>query len=149
MALKARITDDMKAAMKARESARLAAIRLLLAAVKQKEIDDRGELDDAGVVSVLDRLIKQRKDSIAQFEQAGRTDLAAQERAELAVLSAYLPQRLDADAIGREIQAIVAELGAKGPGDMGRVMAVAKTRLGSQAEMSAVSAAVKQALAAG
>lgn len=147
MSLKDRIGEDMKAALRARQADRLSPIRLLLAAVKQREIDERIVLDDAQVVGVVDKLIKQRKDSIAAFTQAGRTDLADRESAEVAVLQAYLPQRLSGDEIEREVAAIVAELGAAGPGDMGKVMGVAKARLAGKADMSAVSTAVKQALA--
>jgi uncharacterized protein YqeY len=145
--LKERITEDMKAAMRAKESERLLAIRNLQAAIKQKEVDERVVLDDAAVVAVVDKLVKQRKDSIDAFAKAGRTDLVDKESAELAVLSAYLPQRLDAGAIAAEVAAIVAELGAAGPGDMGKVMAAAKARLAGKAEMGQVSAAVKAALA--
>ncbi len=146
MSLKQQISDDMKAAMRAKEAERLATIRLLLAAVKQKEVDERIELDDAAVVAVLDKMIKQRKDSIAAFNQAGRTELADKEAAEITVLNAYLPQRLSADEVLAEVKAIVAELGASGPGDMGKVMGVVKTRLAGKAEMGQVSAAVKAAL---
>ena len=146
MSLKDRITEDMKAAMRAKEADRLSTIRMLLAACKQREVDERIVLDDAAVVGIVDKLIKQRKDSIAAFEQAGRADLVAKESAEIQVLSAYLPQRLSTDEIAREVAAIVAELGATGPGDMGKVMAAAKSRLGGKAEMALVSAAVKQSL---
>ncbi|HEX7689092.1 MAG TPA: GatB/YqeY domain-containing protein [Burkholderiaceae bacterium] len=145
--LKERITEDMKAAMRAKESDRLLAIRNLQAAIKQKEVDERIVLDDAAVVAVVDKLVKQRKDSIDAFSKAGRTDLVDKESAELAVLSAYLPQRLDADAIAAEVAAVVAELGASGPGDMGKVMAAVKAKLAGKAEMGQVSAAVKAALA--
>jgi uncharacterized protein YqeY len=147
MTLKEQITEDMKAAMRARESDRLLAIRNLLAALKQREVDERIVLDDAAVIAVIDKLVKQRKDSIEAFTQAGRTDLVDKETAELAVLSAYLPQRLDADAIRAEVQAIVAELGATGPGDMGKVMGAVKAKLAGKADMGLVSAAVKAALA--
>ncbi|MCU0814556.1 MAG: GatB/YqeY domain-containing protein [Burkholderiaceae bacterium] len=147
MSLKDRIQDDMKAAMRARDADRLSTIRMLLAAMKQKEVDERVELDDAAIVGIVDRLLKQRRDSIAAFAQAGRDDLVAKESAEVTVLQAYLPQRLSADEVAREVAALVAELGAAGPGDMGRVMAAAKQRLAGQAEMAQVSAAVKQALA--
>jgi hypothetical protein len=147
MSLKTRIQDDMKAAMRAKESERLSTIRMLMAAMKQREIDERIELDDAAVVGIVDKLIKQRRDSIAAFQQAGRTDLVDKETAEIRVLEAYLPQRLDAEQLAAEIRAIVAELGASGPGDMGRVMQAAKARLAGQAEMGQVSTAVKQALA--
>ena len=147
MSLKDRITEDMKAAMRAKDAPRLLAIRNLLAACKQKEIDERVVLDDAAVVGIVDKLIKQRKDSIAQFAAAGRTDLVDKESAELAVLEAYLPPRLGAREIAERVQAIVAGLGATGPGDMGRVMAAAKAALGGSADMAQVSAAVRQALA--
>ncbi|MDE2454690.1 MAG: GatB/YqeY domain-containing protein [Burkholderiales bacterium] len=147
MSLKERITDDMKSAMKARETERLATIRMLLAAIKQREVDERVVLDDAALVAIVDKQIKQRKDSIAAFGRAGRVDLVDKETAELRVLETYLPQRLSADDIAAAVRAIVDELGAGGPGDMGRVMAAAKARLGGQAEMALVSAAVKQALA--
>ena len=146
MSLKDRITEDMKAAMRAKEADRLSTIRMLLAACKQREVDERIVLDDAAVVGLVDKLIKQRKDSITAFEQAGRADLVAKESAEIQVLSAYLPQRLSTDEIAREVAAIVAELGASGPGDMGKVMAAAKSRLGGKAEMALVSATVKQSL---
>ncbi len=147
MSLKQQISDDMKAAMRAKESERLATIRLLLAAMKQKEVDERVELDDAAIVGVIDKMIKQRKDSIAAFTQAGRTELADKEAAEIKVIEAYLPQRMSADEVATEVRAVVAELGAKGPGDMGKVMGVVKTRLAGKAEMGQVSAAVKAALA--
>lgn len=147
MSLKARITDDMKNAMRAKETERLATIRLLTAAIKQKEVDERIELDDAAVVGVIDKMVKQRKDSIAAFEQGARPDLAAKEAAEMAILQAYLPERLSAEAVAAEVKAIVAELGAKGPGDMGKVMGAVKTRLAGKADMGQVSAAVKAALA--
>lgn len=144
--LKDRITEDMKAAMRAKEADRLSTIRMLLAACKQKEVDERVVLDDAAVVSIVDKLIKQRKDSIAAFQQAGRTDLVDKESAEVAVLTAYLPQRLTPEEITAEIAALVAELGASGPGDMGKVMGAAKAKLAGKAEMGLVSAAIKQAL---
>lgn len=147
MSLKARITDDMKNAMRAKDTERLATIRLLTAAIKQKEVDERVELDDAAVVGVLDKMVKQRKDSIAAFEQGNRPDLAAKEAAEMTVLQAYLPERLSAEAVLAEVKAIVAELGAKGPGDMGKVMGAVKARLAGKADMGQVSAAVKAALA--
>jgi len=147
MTLKARITDDMKTAMRAKDSERLGTIRLLTAAIKQKEVDERIELDDAAVVAVIDKMVKQRKDSIAAFEQGGRADLAEKEAAEMAVLQAYLPQRLSADEVATEVRAIVAELGASGPGDMGKVMGAVKVRLAGKADMGQVSAAVKAALA--
>ncbi|MCK6433342.1 MAG: GatB/YqeY domain-containing protein [Burkholderiaceae bacterium] len=147
MSLKDQITEHMKDAMRARQADRLSTIRMLLAAIKQREVDERIVLDDAAVVGVVDKLVKQRKDSIAAFQAAGRTDLVDKESAELAVLQGYLPQRLSNDAIAEAIAAIVAELGASGPGDMGKVMGLAKTRLAGQADMAAVSAAVKAALA--
>jgi uncharacterized protein YqeY len=147
MSLKDQINDDMKAAMRAKDSERLGTIRLLLAALKQKEVDERITLDDVAVVAVVDKLIKQRKDSVAAFVQAARQDLADKESAEIKVLEAYLPQRLSAEEVAAEVKAIVAELGAKGPGDMGKVMGVVKTRLAGKAEMGQVSAAVKAALA--
>jgi len=144
--LKDRIQDDMKAAMRAKDADRLSTIRMLLAAMKQREVDERIVLDDAAVVGIVDKLIKQRRDSIAAFEQAARADLVAKEAAEVAVLQAYLPARLSADEVAAAVAALVAELGASGPGDMGRVMAAAKTRLAGNAEMAQVSAAVKAAL---
>jgi uncharacterized protein YqeY len=147
MSLKERITEDMKAAMRAKDTERLGTIRLLTAAMKQKEVDERIELDDAAVVGIVDKLIKQRKDSVEAFEKANRKDLADKEAAEITVLQAYLPARLSADEIAAEVKAIVAELGAKGPGDMGKVMGAVKARLAGKAEMGQVSAAVKAALA--
>jgi uncharacterized protein YqeY len=147
MSLKDRITEDMKAAMRAKEADRLLTIRGLLAAVKQKEVDERVVVDDTALVAIVDKLIKQRKDSISQFGAAGRDDLVAKETAELAVLQAYLPERLSAEAVAEKVAAIVTELGATGPSDMGKVMAAAKAALGNSAEMSTVSAAVKAALA--
>ena len=146
MSLKEQITEDMKAAMRAKDTDRLSTIRMLLAAMKQKEVDERITLDDTAIVGIVDKLIKQRKDSIAAFEQAGRTDLVDKETAEVKVLEAYLPQRLSADEIAAEVAKIVAELGASGPGDMGKVMGAVKTRLAGKAEMGQVSAAVKAAL---
>ena len=147
MSLKDQITNDMKAAMRAKEADKLTAIRMLLAACKQKEVDERIVLDDAAIVALVDKLIKQRKDSVAAYTQAGRDDLATKESAEITVLQAYLPARLSAEEILAEVRAIVAELGAAGPGDMGKVMGVAKTRLAGKAEMAQVSTAVKAALA--
>jgi hypothetical protein len=147
MSLKDRITDDMKTAMRAKDADRLLAIRGLLAAVKQREVDERIVLDDAAVIAVVDKLVKQRKDSISQFQAAGRDDLVAKETAELGVLQAYLPERLDEAAVAAEVAAIVAELGASGPSGMGKVMGAAKLRLGGRADMALVSAAVKKALA--
>lgn len=147
MSLKDQVTEDMKAAMRAKDSERLGTIRLLTAAMKQKEVDERIELDDAAVIAVIDKMVKQRKDSITAFEQGGRADLAAKEAAELAVLQAYLPARLSAEEVAAEVKAIVAELGAKGPGDMGKVMGAVKAKLAGKADMGQVSAAVKAALA--
>ena len=146
MSLKERITEDMKTAMRAKDSERLGTIRLLQSAMKQKEVDERIELDDAAIVAIVDKMIKQRKDSIAAFEQAARQDLVDKEKTELAVLSAYLPERLSAQELADAVQAIVTELGATGPGDMGKVMGAVKTRLAGSADMGAVSAAVKAAL---
>jgi hypothetical protein len=147
MALKDQINEDMKTAMRAKDAARLGTIRLLMAAIKQREVDERVVLDDAAIVGVVDKLIKQRKDSITAFQAAGRTDLVDQESAELAVLQAYLPARLSADEIAAAVAGIVAELGATGPGDMGKVMGAVKAQLAGKADMGAVSAAVKAALA--
>ncbi|MBV8619339.1 MAG: GatB/YqeY domain-containing protein [Curvibacter sp.] len=147
MTLKEQISEDMKAAMRAKDSERLGTIRLLQAAIKQKEVDERIVPDDVVIVAIVDKLIKQRKDSIAAFEQAGRQDLADKESAEMKVLQGYLPARLSADEVAAEVRAIVAELGASGPGDMGKVMAAVKTRLAGKADMGQVSAAVKAALA--
>jgi uncharacterized protein YqeY len=146
MSLKERINEDMKSAMRAKESERLATIRLLMAALKQKEVDERVELDDTMVVTVIDKMVKQRKDSVAAFTQGGRQDLADKEAAEIKVLEVYLPQRMGVEEIAAEVNAIVAELGATGPGDMGKVMGAAKSRLAGKADMGAVNAAVKAAL---
>jgi uncharacterized protein YqeY len=146
MTLKDRITEDMKSAMRAKEADRLSAIRMLLAACKQREVDERIVLDDAAVIGIVDKLIKQRKDSITAFTQAGRTDLVDKESAEVQVLEAYLPQRLSAQEIQDAVAALVVELSASGPGDMGKVMGAAKARLAGKADMGLVSAAVKQAL---
>lgn len=146
MTLKDRITEDMKAAMRARQTERLSTIRMLLAACKQREIDERIVLDDAAVIGIVDKLIKQRKDSVAAFAQAGRTDLVDKESAEIAVLQAYLPQRLGEREIAAEVARIVADTGATGPGDMSKVMATAKAQLAGKADMAQVSAAVKKAL---
>jgi len=146
MSLKDRINEDMKAAMRAKEADRLLTIRMLLAAIKQKEVDERITVEDADTIAIVDKLIKQRKDSLSQFQAAGRTDLADKEAAELLVLEAYLPQRLSADEIAAAVNAIVAELGAKGPSDMGKVMGAVKAQLAGKADMGLVSAAVKKAL---
>ena len=152
MSLKEQITEDMKTAMRAKDVERLGTIRLLLAAIKQKEVDERISLDDAGVVGVIDKLIKQRKDSVAAYEQAARQDLAEKEAAEIRVLQVYLPQRLSADEVAAAVKAIVAEVAAElgrqaAPGDMGKVMGAVKARLAGKADMGQVSAAVKAALA--
>ena len=152
MSLKERITEDMKAAMRAKDSERLGTIRLLTAAMKQREVDERIELDDAAVIAIVDKMLKQRKDSIDAFEKAGRQDLADKEIAEVKVLQVYLPARLSADEVAAEVKAIVAELGAElgrsaGPGDMGKVMGAVKAKLAGKADMGQVSAAVKAALA--
>jgi len=147
MSLKDRITEDMKSAMRAKDAPRLLTIRGLLAAMKQREVDERITLDDAAVVAIVDRLCKQRKDSIEQFATGGRQDLVDKERAELAVLESYLPARMSADEITAEVAAIVAETGAAGPGDMGKVMAAARPRFAGRADMGLVSATVKAALA--
>ena len=147
MSLKDRITEDMKSAMRAKDAPRLSAIRMLLAALKQKEIDERIVLDDSQVVAIVDKLIKQRKDSIAAFEQAQRQDLVDKESAELRVLEIYLPQRMSADEVGAAVARIVAAVGAAGPVDMGKVMGAAKAELAGKADMGMLSAAVKAALA--
>ena len=147
MSLKDQITEDMKTAMRAKDSERLGTIRLLQAAMKQKEVDERVTLDDVAIVAIVDKLIKQRKDSITAFEGAGRQDLADKEKAEMTVLQAYLPARMSEAEVTAAVQAIVAEVGAKGPGDMGKVMGVVKTRLAGKADMGQVSSAVKAALA--
>lgn len=146
MSLKAQITEDMKTAMRAKDSARLSTIRLLQAAMKQKEVDERIELDDAAIIAIVDKLIKQRKDSIAAYEAANRTDLADVEKAEMEVLKVYLPERMSEAEITAAVEAIVAELGASGPGDMGKVMGKVKAQLAGKADMGLVSAAVKVAL---
>jgi uncharacterized protein YqeY len=147
MSLKNQITEDMKNAMRAKDSVRLGTIRLLLAAIKQKEIDERVVLDDVSTLVIVDKLIKQRKDAVAAFLQGQRQDLIERETAEIQVLQAYLPQRLSASEVQAQVQAIVRELGASSPSDMGRVMAAAKAKLAGQAEMALISAAVKAELA--
>ena len=152
MTLKEQITEDMKTAMRAKDAVRLLTIRGLLAACKQREVDERIVLDDAAVVAIVDKLVKQRKDSIAPFTAGNRPDLVEKESAELAVLEAYLPQRLGADAVAAEVATIVSELSEElgrpaGPSDMGKVMGAVKTRLAGKADMALVSAAVKKALA--
>ncbi len=147
MSLKDRINEDMKAAMRAKDGPRLLTIRGLMAAMKQREVDERISLDDAAVVAIVDRLCKQRKDSIEQFTAGARQDLVDKERAELAVLESYLPARLGAEAVAAEVAALIAETGASGPGDMGKVMAAARPRFAGRADMGLVSATVKAALA--
>jgi len=147
MSLKARITDDMKAAMRAKETARLGTIRLLLAAIKQKEVDEQAELDDGAVSGIVEKLIKQRKDAIGQFESAGRDDLVAAEKAEVDVLQAYLPEPFSAEEVESAIASAIAESGAASPKDMGRVMALLKPRLAGRADMGHVSALIKARLA--
>jgi len=147
MTLKARITEDMKSAMKAKEAGKLSAIRLLLAAVKQKEVDERVELDDTAVVAVIEKLTKQRKDSVTQYEAAGRQDLADVEKAEIAILAAYLPEKMSSEETAAAVAAAVTETGAKGPADMGKLMAVLKPQLAGKADMAEVSKLVKAALA--
>jgi uncharacterized protein len=147
MSLKARITEDMKTAMKAKETSRLATIRLLLAAIKQKEVDERVELDDAAVAAVIEKLVKQRKDSVAQYQAAARQDLADAEQAEITILAAYLPEKMSTEETAAAVAAAVAETGASGPADMGKLMAVLKPRLAGKADMAEVSKLVKAALA--
>jgi hypothetical protein len=149
MLLKDRITADMKDAMRARDAQRLSTIRLLLAAIKQREVDERIELDDDAVIAVVDKLVKQRRDSVQAFRSAARDDLADREQAEIEVLTGYLPARLTDAEIAAEVRTLVAELGAVGPADMGKLMAAAKARFGAKAEMARVSAAVKQVLGSG
>jgi len=147
MTLKDRVTADMKEAMRAKQADRLSTIRMLLAACKQKEVDERIELDDAAVIGIVDKLIKQRKDSVAAFAQGGRSDLVDKETAEIAVLEAYMPQRLSEQQIADEVGRLVVQTGATGPADMGKVMGAAKAQLAGRADMALVSAAVKRALA--
>ena len=146
MTLKNQITEDMKTAMRAKDSARLQTIRLILAAIKQKEVDSRVEADDAEVVRVLDKMVKQRKDSIEQFTKAGRTDLVAQEEAETVVISAYLPQRMGADEVERIVRDIIAQVGAASLADIGKVMGAARKSLDGKADMAVLSATVKRLL---
>ena len=147
MSLKDRITEDMKAAMRAKDAARLSAIRLLLAAIKQREVDERIALDDAQVLATVERLLKQRRESIAQYEQAGREELAAKERFEAEVLAAYLPAQLSEAEVDAAVDVAIAESGAAAPKDMGRVMGLLKGRLAGRADMATVSARVKARLA--
>jgi len=146
MSLKAQITDDMKAAMRAKEAGKLATIRLILADIKRKEVDEQIELNDTQVLAVVEKMIKQRKDSITQFEAGNRADLADIEKAELVVLAAYMPAGLSDDEVAAEVKAAVAESGAAGPQDMGKVMAILKPKLAGRADMTAVSGLVKKAL---
>lgn len=146
MSLKTQITDDMKAAMRAKETARLSALRLLLAAIKQKEVDERIDLDDDGVVTVVDKMLKQRRDSVTQYEAAQRQDLADAERFEIEVLSAYKPAGLSAEQITAEVDAAIASSGASGPADMGKLMGLLKPRLAGKADMAEVSKLVKSRL---
>src|SRR5690606_5325487 len=147
MSLKQRLTEDMKAAMKGGDKEALGVIRLINAAIKQKEVDERVELDEAAVLAVLDKMVKQRRDSVSQYEAAGREDLAAVERAEIAVIERYLPAKLDEAAILAAIDAAIAQTGAAGPADMGKLMGVLKPQLAGQADMGQVSALVKRRLA--
>ena len=146
MSLKEQISEDMKTAMRAKDSGRLATIRLINAAIKQKEVDERIELNDDQVLSVIEKMIKQRKDSISQFEAGGRQDLADIEKAELVVLNAYMPAQMSEAEVQAEVAAAVAAVGAAGPQDMGKVMGVLKPKLAGRADMTAVSAMVKAAL---
>lgn len=146
MSLKDRITDDMKAAMKAKEAARLGAIRLLLAAIKQKEVDERIQLDDTQVTAVIEKMLKQRKDSITQYEAAGRQDLADAEKFEAGILSAYMPQAMSADEVAAIVAQAIADSGAKSPADMGKVMALVKPLIAGRADMGEVSKLVKAKL---
>ena len=147
MSLKTKITDDMKAAMKAREAERLSAIRLMLAAIQQIEVDERKDLSDPEVISVIERMIKQRRESVAQFQAAGRKDLVDKETFELGLLLSYLPKQLSDEDIASEITAVLAQTGAKGASDMGKVMGLLKGKLAGRADMAKVSALVKAKLA--
>ena len=147
MSLKVRITEDMKVAMKAKDSRRLGAVRLLLSAMKQREVDERIELSDADILAILEKMLKQRRDSIAQYEAGGRQDLADVEKFEISVLSAYMPQQLSADEIAAAVAEAIAATGATGPQEMGKVMAQLKPKLAGKADMGAVSAQVKAKLA--
>lgn len=146
MSLKVRINEDMKAAMRAKESARLSALRLLLAAIKQREVDERIELDDAAVLAVVDKMLKQRRDSVAQYEAAQRFDLASAERFEIDVLSAYKPAGLSADQIAAAVDEAIKATGASGAADMGKLMAALKPQLAGKADMAEVSRLVKSRL---
>jgi len=146
MGLREQVTEDMKAAMRAKETGKLNTIRLLIAEIKRKEVDERIEVNDSQTVAIVEKMIKQRKDSITQFEAGGRADLADIEKAELAVLAAYMPAGLSDAEIAAEVAAAVAASGAAGPQDMGKVMAIVKPKLAGRADMTVVSALVKQAL---
>lgn len=147
MSLKARINDDMKTAMRAKDAPRLSAIRLLLSAMKQKEVDERVELSDADIVAIIDKMLKQRRESITQFEKGGRQDLAETEKFEVGVLQAYMPQALSEDEINAEIAAAIQATGAKAISDMGKVMAILKPKFAGRADMGKVSALIKAKLA--
>jgi uncharacterized protein YqeY len=149
MSLKDQITDDMKNAMRAKDSGRLSTIRLLLAEIKRKEVDDRVDVTDAQVLAIVEKMIKQRKDSISQFESGGRQDLADIEKAELAILVAYMPAGLSDEEVAAEVRAAIVDAGASGPQDMGKVMAILKPKLAGRADMTAVSGQVKKALSGG
>ncbi len=146
MTLKEQITEDMKSAMRAKEAERLGTIRLLLAAIKQREVDERITVDDAGIIAIVEKLIKQRKDSIEQFQKAGRTDLVDQESKELGILQAYMPAQLSAAEVQSAIQKVISDLGASGPQDMGKVIGALKAQLAGKADMGMVSGLVKAAL---
>lgn len=146
MSLKQQITDDMKAAMRAKETARLAAIRLLLAAMKQREVDERTELSDADIVAIIEKMNKQRRDSISQYEAAGRQDLADVEKFEMGVLAAYMPQQMSETEIASAVAETIAATGATGPQDMGKVMGMLKPKLAGRADMGKVSALIKAQL---
>lgn len=147
MSMKQQLTEDMKAAMKAGEKHKLGVIRLINAAIKQREVDERIELDDTAVIAVLDKMVKQRKDSVSQYEAANREDLAEIERAEIVVIEAYLPAKMGEAEIVAAIQAAIAETGASGPADMDKLMGALKPKLAGQADMGLVSKLVKQQLA--
>ena len=146
MELKNKITEDMKAAMRAKDTARLGTVRLLLSAMKQKEVDERVVLSDADVLAIIDKMVKQRRESIVQFEKAARNDLAEVEKAEIAVLTAYLPQQLSEAEVAKEIDAAIAETGASGAKEMGKVMGLLKSRLAGKTDMGKVSGLVKAKL---
>ena len=147
MTLREQITEDMKSAMRAKEAERLGTIRLLLAAIKQREVDERITVDDAGIIAIIEKLIKQRKDSIEQFQKAGRTDLVDQESKELGILQAYMPAQLSEAEVQAAIQKVIADLGASGPQDMGKVIGALKAQLAGKADMGTVSGLVKATLA--